>query len=139
VQTGKLVVAEWVYLDDQAFKDGLAVFANMRRQYKAVEWLDSTPERLLKLGLIDETNKIRMNTGRLTRVVNLEAFEKAINMSLKDVKMRDPLSVMCQNNDSGLTPGQLVQLVTGFWDELPSDWPTVKGVTQPKAFTTERF
>lgn len=138
-QKDKLVVAEWVYLNDDAFKDGLAVFANMRRQYKTVEWVDSTPERLLKLRLIDQTNVIRLSTGQLSRVVHLESFEKAINMSLKDVKMRDPLGVMCQNNASGLSPGQLVQLVTGFWDELPTDWPIVKTGPLPKAFTTERF
>ncbi len=138
-QKDKLVVAEWVYLDDDAFKDGLALFANMRRQYKTVEWVDSTPERLLKLRLIDQTNVIRLSTGQLSRVVHLESFEKAINMSLKDVKMRDPLGVMCQNNAAGLSPGQLVQLVTGFWDELPTGWPIVKPGPLPKAFTTERF
>lgn len=138
-QNDKLVVADWVYLDDNAFIDGLALFANMRQQYKRVEWLDSTPERLLKLGFIDQTNVIRLSTGHLSRVVNLEAFEKAINFSLKDVKMRDPLAVMCQNNVAGLTPGQLVQLVTNFWDEQPAGWPIVKNGQQPKAFTTERF
>ncbi|HEY9676422.1 MAG TPA: GNAT family N-acetyltransferase [Drouetiella sp.] len=138
-QKGRLVVAEWVYLSDNAFKDGLALFANMRNQYSSVEWLDSTPERLLKLGLIDQTNVIRLSTGHLSRVVNLEAFEKALNVNLSKVSMRDPLAVMCQNNDKGLTPGQLVQLVTGFWSDHPEGWPKVQIPDAPISFTTERF
>jgi predicted acetyltransferase len=138
-QKGKLVVAEWVYLTDDAFKDGLALFANMRHQYKSVEWVDSTPERLLKLGLIDQTNVVRLTTGQLSRVVHLESFEKAINMSLSKVPMTDSLGVTCQKNDTGLTPGQVMQLVTGFWDELPNDWPTLNIRRGPRAFTTERF
>jgi hypothetical protein len=80
-----------------------------------------------------------LTTGQLSRVVHLESFEKAINMSLSKVPMTDSLGVTCQKNDTGLTPGQVIQLVTGFWDELPTDWPTLNIRRGPRAFTTERF
>jgi len=138
-QGEKLVIAEWVYLTDDAFKDGLAFVANMQNQYKRVEWLDSTPEHLLQLGLVNDTNVVRLRTGHLSRVVHLEAFEKAIGASLSSVPLRDPIAVTCQNNISGLTPGQIVQLATGFWTEPPKDWPTLSIRSVPRSFTTERF
>jgi predicted acetyltransferase len=138
-QREKLVIAEWVYLTDDAFKDGLAFFANMQNQYERVEWVDSTPERLLQLGLVNDWNVVRLRTGHLSRIVHLEAFEKAIGTSLSAVSMRDPIAVTCQNNNDGLTPGQIIQLATDFWTEPPKDWPTLNVRRVPRAFTTERF
>jgi predicted acetyltransferase len=138
-QQDKLVIAEWVYLTDEAFKDGLAVFANMQYQHNRVEWLDSTPERLLQLGFVSSADHMRIGSGEMSRVVHLEAFEEAIDASLNHVPMRDPLAVTCPSNNDGLTPGQLVQLVTGFWIEPPRDWPKLDIRRVPRAFTTERF
>jgi len=137
----KVKVLDWAHLTDQAYFDGLALIAQMGSQYDSATWTDWDPERLLKQGMLEQAAKVSVHPGQMSRVVNLNAFERTIGRSLNDLVIRDPLDLIGKNGGQGLSPGQVIQLVTGFWQKAPESWPSeLYGcLSRPRAFTCERF
>lgn len=117
-QGNELFVAEFAYLNEAAFRDGLALLAQMDSQFEKVTWIDSDAEPFLQLGLPQPKPIIHKAPAMMSRVVNVEAFAKLLPEPLTGLRVSDPLGVSGDKvGDIGV--GELLQLVTGFWQKPP--------------------
>jgi predicted acetyltransferase len=135
----KATIFEWAYLDDDAYQAGLMLFTDLASDYDSVSWYDADRERIFKT-VPSNIPKVRTNAGHMARVVNLESFTKILPVPLGDIPLSDPACVTCGASASGLSPGQLIQLLTGFWDNNPADWPAhLNGIIKPKTYVAEYY
>lgn len=78
----------------------------------------------------------------MSRVVHLDAFMDAIKAKTK-LNVCDPLGVTGPKEDSAgaVTPGALIQHVTGFWQQPQEGLPTelYKVASQFPSFTAEQY
>jgi predicted acetyltransferase len=109
----RLYVQEFAYTNHQAYLDGLALLAQMDSQFTKVLWHDADSEPFLQLGMPHPKPIIYQEPSMMTRVVNVEAFEKLLPKPI-GVKVRDPLGVSGPK-DGDIGVGEVLQLVTGFW------------------------
>lgn len=140
-----LDVAEWCYLNDEAFNDGLALLSQMDSQFTRVKIMLPEIESLMRFVGIAKAPQVRVIPGMMSRVVNVEAFLKATGAP-SDTRMNlsDPMGISApdQKDASGtFGPGALVQHTIGFWKtpqpELPESLYKVAG--QHPAFSIERY
>lgn len=128
-----LSVFEWAWVTEQAYLDGLALFAGCAADFPAVRWTEKNAEHLFSYGTLEDCPKMNLSPGQMARVVNLAAYESLFHRSFDSVAVSDPLQVTAQSDPCvvldavpercALSPGQLIQLTTGFWKELPAGWP----------------
>lgn len=135
-----LVVPEFAYGCEQTFLDGLSLLAQMDSQFEKVVWLDADPEPFLELGIPYPRPVIRREVGMMTRVVNIAEFEKALGSSLSGISIADPFEVS-GGKQGDVGPGELVQIVTGFWKKPPTGkLAALHGVAADSIpFTVERY
>lgn len=157
------VISEWAYLTPEAYFDGLALMSKLGSQYKIIRWRDPDPEAILKHGIPSPKPKISVELGSMARVVNLQTFRNLFPELPANLQVYDPLGVTleletnslnieasysCDSVDpseiipqGSLTPGNLIQAVTGFWSEQPRTWPcelqSASRLARP--FTIERY
>jgi len=140
----KLFVLEFVYNTEQAYFDGLAMFGQMDAQYDSVIWYDENHEALLRLGLPDPKPVIKRIPFTMSRIVDLQAFEKLLprrrESAFGSLKVYDPLGVSAPKNGD-ISVGQLLQHVAGVWREpdprFPPELYAILG-EQP-VYSIERF
>jgi predicted acetyltransferase len=137
----KFVLREWVFINDQAYYDGLAFLSRLQSQYGSASWLDSDHERIFRKGMLSEHPQISVRPGIMSRVVHLKAFCEYLNCQGDDLLLRDPMCITAKADTEGLSPGELVQLASGFWRQLPAGWPAGLAPmnSNVRAFTCERF
>lgn len=137
-----LQVTEWCYLTDEAFRDGLALLAQMDSQYDHVIWLAPEIDTLYRIAGPSKAHTITQPPGMMSRVVHLDAFMDAIKSTTK-LKVRDPLGVTGPKEDSAgaVSPGALIQHVTGFWQQPQEGLPIelYKVANQFPSFTAEQY
>ena len=136
-----LQVTEWCYLTDEAFRDGLALLAQMDSQYDHVVWIAPEIDTLYRIAGPSKAHTITQAPGMMSRVVHVDAFMEAIGTACKG-EVRDPLGVSGpKDSKDGASPGALVQHVTGFWqkpqDGLPAELYGI--ANQFPAFTAEQY
>jgi predicted acetyltransferase len=137
-----LQITEWCYLTDDAFRDGLALLAQMDSQYDHVIWLAPEIDSLYRIAGPSKAHTITQPPGMMSRVVHLGAFMDAIGSNI-DIKIRDPLGVTGPKDtiQTAVTPGALLQHTTGFWQQPQDGWPPelYKIANQYPSFTAEQF
>jgi predicted acetyltransferase len=136
-----LRIAEWCYLTDQAFLDGLKLIAQMDSQFDQVVWIGAETDTLYRLVGPSKLHHIEQQPGMMSRVVHLEAFLEDLGAP-DGLQISDPLAVTApklETDEPG--PGALVQHVSGFWrapnPKLPKSLYKVAG--QYPAFSAERY
>ncbi|MBX9571965.1 MAG: GNAT family N-acetyltransferase [Candidatus Obscuribacterales bacterium] len=128
-EKNRLSVFEWACVTEQAYLDGLALLSRCDADYSTVRWTEKSAERLFNYGSLDQCPKVTLSPGQMARVVNLDTYAKIFGRSFDSVVIKDPLQVTetrggeSVSNTVALSPGQLVQLTTGFWKQLPQGWP----------------
>lgn len=140
-----LVIREWCYLSERAFRDGLAILAQLDSQFAKVRWLCGEIDSYLRLGISNPVPTIELRPGMMSRVLHLPAFEELLSMKLSDIKIVDPLGISDGGDGGGsgctIGPGHLVQIVTGFAEPPPSSGldHLYKIAGQKRAFSVEKF
>jgi predicted acetyltransferase len=136
-----LQVTEWCYLTDEAFRDGLALLAQMDSQYDHVIWLAPEIDTLYRIAGPSKAHLITQAPGMMSRVVHVDAFMEAIGSTCK-VNLGDPLGVSGPADcEDGASPGALIQHVTGFWQNPQEGLPPelYKIASQFPNFTAEQY
>jgi len=138
---GTLEVKEWCYLTEEAFLDGLTLLSQMDSQYQKVQWVSSEIDSLLRLGVSDPVATISVIPGMMSRVVHVEAFRESLPVKSPELPVSDPLGVSGSANGLGFGPGELVQLVTGYWRNPPGHLPAELNavVADQQAYSGEYF
>jgi len=138
---GVLEVKEWAYLTEEAFLDGLTLLSQMDSQYRKAQWVSSEIDLLNRLGTSDPIATINVIPGMMSRVVHVDAFRELLPMKSPALPIRDSLGVSGPPDESGYDPGELVQLVTGFWRNPPSHLPVELNavLAGQQAFSGEYF
>lgn len=151
---GKCVVAEWAYLNERAFRDGLALLSSKlsRSSLTGARWRDAHAQPFANYhGQLKEQPTITVRPGGMSRVVDLAAFAERLAEQAPDLRRRlqsvgisDPLGVTAAHNPYGIGPGELVQLVTGFRGASAAAWPAelaeLSGIAgQAPAFCAEVY
>ncbi|MBY0358709.1 MAG: GNAT family N-acetyltransferase [Candidatus Obscuribacterales bacterium] len=115
---GTLIIREWCYLSQEAFADGLAWLAQMDSQFKKVRFLAAETDSLFSMGIPHSPAEIIMQPGMMSRVVHPEAFAELLPKPLSGIQIMDPLGVSSsKEKGEAIGPGELVQLVSGFFKE----------------------
>lgn len=147
-QEQKGIVFEWVFTTEQAYLDGLALLSALKADYKSVVWTEKSAEHIFKYGCLDDCPKIKMWPGHMARVVNLAAFERAIERTIDGVVIKDPMDLtkapvgresVHGDSMSEISPGELIQLLTRFWSCPPVGQPTELHGILGQTFTSEIF
>lgn len=135
-----LYVAEFAYSNQQALLDGLALLGQMDSQYKRIAWFDADIEPFLQLGMPHPKPRIERSPAMMTRIVNRGAFEKLLPKPLGGLRIADPLGVS-GTKDGDIGPGEIVQLVTGFWQTPPANQPAQlhRLVAEKAPYCVEKF
>lgn len=137
-----LQITEWCYLTDEAFRDGLALLAQMDSQYDHVIWLAPEIDTLYRIAGPSKAHTITQPPGMMSRVVHLDAFMEAIGAKCA-VSIHDPLGVSGPKEAApgAVGPGALVQHVTGFWQQTADGLPPelYKIANQYPSFTAEQY
>lgn len=123
---------EWAFNTKEAFLDGLSLFKRMDDlNFKKVRFRVSSIDWLLELGITDPLPNIVLKPGLMTRVLHTGAFVEALGKSIPPFPIEDPLGVseshgLAKGALAGLTPltpGQVVQAATNFFNEKPAGVP----------------
>jgi len=120
---GVLEVKEWAYLTKDAFMDGLTLLSQMDSQYEKAQWVSSEIDHLTSLGIGDPIATIQVIPGMMSRIVHFDAFRESLPVKSPALPIRDPLGVSGSAHGTGYDPGELVQLATGFWRNVPGHLP----------------
>jgi len=139
-----LEVAEWVYLTEEAFYDGLALIKNCGQlAFDKARWVMPNLDPLLKLGVSFPPAKIGVRHGMMSRVVNSEAF--FTNTGLKDYRLEitDPLAVSGPQKSTGKRqcgPGEVIQIASGFMKPAdPRLQPLYEAAARAQTFSIEQY
>jgi len=137
-KAGILRVPEFVYLNEQAYLDGLAFLGQMDAQFETLNWIDWDVDKLLSFGVPYPKPEIKRQPAMMTRVVNDKAFYKLLPKQPK-IKLSDPLEVTW-NNEGGIGVGEILQVVTGFFNKPGLLYPELHNmVGGSPAFCIERY
>lgn len=119
-----LVVQEFCYLNQTAFFDGLTFLAQFDSQFDKVRLLLSHGhyDLLMARGVgRHPEHHVELVPGMMSRVAHYPTFKKALGAQLfSDIEIADPLK--SQDKTSGtmsIGPGELIQLLSGFYGTLP--------------------
>lgn len=138
---GVLQITEWCYLTDQAFADGLALLSQMDSQYDKVSWISPEVESLYKIVGPSKAHYVTQLPGMMSRVVHLDSFMDQIG-NPSSVVLRDPLGISAaQEAKDAAGPGELVQHVTGFWQQPTANLPErlFRSAAQFPAYSAEQY
>lgn len=137
-----LQVVEWCYLTDEAFADGLALFAQLDSQYDRVIFQCAEIDTLYRIAGPSKAHTITQAPGMMSRVVHKDAFLQSIN-SDANVIIRDPLGISGpkEAGPEAVSPGALLQHVLGFWQKPQSGLPPelYKAAASLATYTVESF
>jgi hypothetical protein len=76
----------------------------------------------------------------MTRVVNREAFERLLPKGLGKLRLSDPLGVTGDVTEGDIGVGEIVQVVTGFFEKPDPRCPDLhKAVANKPSFCVERY
>ncbi|HEY9679378.1 MAG TPA: GNAT family N-acetyltransferase [Drouetiella sp.] len=117
-----LQIQEWCYLTEEAFRDGIALLAQLDSQYDHAVYFAAETETLYKVVGPSKSQNVQSMPGMMTRVVNVDAFMNTIKAP-NTVSIRDPLGISGAVESGEGHPGELIQHVTGFWSEPQAGLP----------------
>ncbi len=111
-----LDVAEWAFLTEEAFHDGLALIKNCGQlSFDSARWMMPNLDPLLRLGVSYPHAQVKIRHGMMTRVVNSEAFFKNSGLAEQAVEICDPMEISGSAGGSNLPgPGDVIQIASGF-------------------------
>lgn len=140
-----LVVREFCYLNETAFLDGLTFLAQFDSQFDKVRLLlpHADYDLLMAYGVGKPPDHVELTPGMMSRVAHWPTFKKAFGQELfKDVQIACPLKGE-QVSKSSLGPGELVQILSGFYNSLPESLRAfehlVKDSKNHSAFSVEKY
>lgn len=135
-QEKNLTVLSWVYQNQEAFENGLALLGQMDSQFETITFRSHEIDSLIQSGINLHDIKITTSPKCMARVVNRKSFEnlfienKTAYNTLSELDIFDPMGITANikssNNHrthSRLDSGQVIQLVTGFFKQEPKHFP----------------
>lgn len=140
-----LVVQEFCYLNETAFLDGLTFLAQFDSQFDKVRLLlpHADYDLLMAYGVGKPPDHVELRPGMMSRVAHWPTFKKALVQELfKDVQIACPLKGE-QVSKSSLGPGELVQILSGFYNSLPESLRDFEHLAKDSknhsAFSVEKY
>jgi predicted acetyltransferase len=135
----KLLITEFVYVNEEAYWDGLALIAKMGTQYETAVWFDVNHDLMFQRGMPDPKPVIKRVPWMMSRVVHLDAFEKLLPKKLGALKVFDPLGISAPTAGD-ISVGQLIQHVTAVWPQADKRFPpALHGIVADKPIYTSEF
>lgn len=137
-----LEVVEWAYLTERAFMDGLALLKNAGQLFfDKATWIAADLEPLIKMGATFPLPRIETRMGMMTRIVNLDAVVSGLGLKERP-EINDPLKISgASESTNAFGPGELVQVLTGFFSQSPEGKPRLfhGAASSRRTFSIEQY